>query len=73
LIAVVAEAYHLHGVLTRNVDDLVAALDADGGTSKSEVSEICAGLNAEVAAFQDRSLSNIATRTCAWTPTTARP
>ena len=48
LFAVVMEAY-LHGVSTRKVDDLVKALGADTGISKSEVSRICAGLDAEVA------------------------
>ena len=37
LFAVVMEAY-LHGVSTRKVDDLVKALGADTGISKSEVS-----------------------------------
>jgi transposase-like protein len=50
------EAY-LHGVSTRKVDDLVRALGADTGISKSEVSRICADLDAEVAAFRDRSLA----------------
>jgi transposase-like protein len=36
LFAVVMEAY-LHGVFTRKVDDLVRALGADSGISKSEV------------------------------------
>ena len=39
LFAVVMEAY-LHGVSTRKVDDLVKALGADSGISKSEVSRI---------------------------------
>jgi transposase-like protein len=56
LFAVVMEAY-LHGVSTRKVDDLVKALGADTGISKSEVSRICAELDEEVAAFRDRSLS----------------
>ena len=56
LFAVVMEAY-LHGVSTRKVDDLVKALGADTGISKSEVSRICADLDAEVAAFRDRSLA----------------
>jgi putative transposase len=56
LFAVVMEAY-LHGVSTRKVDDLVRALGADTGISKSEVSRICADLDAEVAAFRDRSLA----------------
>ncbi|WP_033330006.1 IS256 family transposase, partial [Streptomyces yerevanensis] len=37
LFAVVMEAY-VHGVSTRSVDDLVKALGADSGISKSEVS-----------------------------------
>ena len=47
----------MHGVSTRKVDDLVRALGADSGISKSEVSRICADLDAEVAAFRDRSLA----------------
>ena len=46
LFAVVMEAY-VHGVSTRKVDDLVKALGADSGISKSEVSRICAGLDTE--------------------------
>jgi len=57
LFAVVMEAY-LHGVSTRKVDDLVRALGADSGISKSEVSRICADLDAEVSAFRDRSLAD---------------
>jgi putative transposase len=56
LFAVVMEAY-LHGVSTRKVDDLVRALGADSGISKSEVSRICADLDSEVSAFRDRSLA----------------
>jgi putative transposase len=56
LFAVVMEAY-LHGVSTRKVDDLVRALGADSGISKSEVSRICADLDAEVGTFRDRSLA----------------
>src|SRR5205085_11332423 len=55
LLAVIMEAY-LHGTSTRKVDDLVKALGADSGISKSEVSRICAELDVEVAAFRDRSL-----------------
>ncbi|GGK87061.1 hypothetical protein GCM10007382_03760 [Salinibacterium xinjiangense] len=58
LFAVVMEAY-LHGVSTRKVDDLVKALGADTGISKSEVSRICAGLDTEVAQFRDRTLSTL--------------
>ncbi len=59
LFAVVMEAY-LHGVSTRKVDDLVRALGADTGISKSEVSRICRDLDIEVAAFRDRSLGDVA-------------
>ncbi|MEO3779768.1 IS256 family transposase [Micromonospora sp. B11E3] len=59
LFAVVMEAY-LHGVSTRKVDDLVKALGADSGISKSEVSRICADLDEEVSAFRDRSLATAA-------------
>ena len=48
---------YLHGTSTREVDDLVKALGADSGISKSEVSRICADLDTEVAAFRDRSLA----------------
>jgi hypothetical protein len=40
----------------RKVDDLVRAFGADTGISKSEVSRICAELDAEVSSFRDRSL-----------------
>lgn len=56
LYAVVMEAY-LHGVSTRKVDDLVVALGATSGISKSEVSRICADLDLEVAAFTARTLA----------------
>jgi len=56
LFAVIMEAY-LHGVSTRKVDDLVKALGADTGISKSEVSRICKDLDEEVGAFRDRSLA----------------
>jgi transposase-like protein len=56
LFAVVMEAY-LHGVSTRKVDDLVKALGADTGISKSEVSRICADLDEEVVAFRHRPLA----------------
>lgn len=59
LFAVVMEAY-VTGTSVRKVDDLVKALGADTGISKSEVSRICADLDAEVAAFADRDLSETA-------------
>jgi len=56
LFAVIMEAC-LHGTSTRKVDDLVKALGAGTGISKSEVSRICADLDTEVAAFRYRSLA----------------
>lgn len=56
LFAVVMEAY-VTGTSVRKVDDLVKALGADTGISKSEVSRICADLDEQVAAFADRDLS----------------
>lgn len=58
LLAVIQEAYVL-GVSTRRVDDLVRALGIEG-ISKSEVSRICAALDAEVAAFRCRPLGETA-------------
>jgi putative transposase len=58
LFAVVMEAY-VHGVSTRRVDDLVAALGARSGISKSEVNRICTALDAEMAAFRARPLNHV--------------
>ena len=58
LYAVVMEAY-VHGVSTRSVDDLVEALGAGSGISKSEVSRICSGLDEVVGAFRTRSLDHV--------------
>lgn len=58
LLAVVQEAYLL-GVSTRRVDDLVRALGVEG-ISKSEVSRMCAALDAEVEAFRTRPLHGVA-------------
>jgi len=55
LVAVVQEAY-VHGVSTRRVDDLVQALGITG-ISKSEVSRLCATLDAEVERFRTRPLT----------------
>jgi transposase-like protein len=55
LLAVVQEAYVL-GVSTRRVEDLVEALGI-ASISKSEVSRICAALDAEVEAFRGRTLA----------------
>ena len=55
LFAVVMEAW-VHGVSTRKVDDLVKALGAASGISKSEVSRICAELDRDLEAFRTRRL-----------------
>jgi hypothetical protein len=55
LLAVVQEAYVL-GVSTRRVEDLVEALGISS-LSRSQVSRICAALDAEVEAFRSRSLA----------------
>jgi putative transposase len=55
--AVIMEAY-VHGVSTRSVDDLVAAMGVPSGVSKSEVSRICADLDKEIAALRERSLTH---------------
>jgi len=55
LLAVVQEAYVL-GVSTRRVEDLVEALGI-ASISKSEVSRICAALDAEVETFRSRPLA----------------
>jgi transposase-like protein len=55
LLAVVQEAYVL-GVSTRRVEDLVGAIGV-GSLSKSEVSRMCAALDAEVEAFRARPLA----------------
>jgi putative transposase len=57
--AVVMEAF-VNGVSTRKVDNLVAALGADTGISKSEVSRICAGIDEEVGDWLARPLEHIA-------------
>lgn len=57
--AVVMEAW-VHGVSTRRVDDLVAALGIESGVSKSEVSRICGELDTTVGAFRERPLDHVA-------------
>lgn len=56
LLAVVQEAY-VAGVSTRRVDDLVRTLGIDG-VSRSQVSRMCAALDAEVEAFRRRPLTD---------------
>ncbi|WP_405883122.1 IS256 family transposase [Streptomyces sp. NBC_01136] len=58
LYAVIMEAY-VHGVSTRSVDDLVKALGADTGISKSEVSRICGDLDVQLTAFRNRPLDHV--------------
>jgi putative transposase len=58
LYAVVMEAY-VHGVSTRKVDDLVAALGLESGISKSEVSRICVELDQSLEAFRTRPLGHV--------------
>ena len=55
LLSVVQEAY-IAGVSTRRVEDLVEALGI-ASMGRSEVSRICAALDAEVATFRSRSLA----------------
>ena len=69
LFAVVMEAY-VHGVSTRKVDDLVAALGLDSGISKSEVSRICAGLDSSSRRFAPVRSPTSSSRTCSSTPPT---
>ncbi len=57
LLTMVQEAYE-SGVSTRRVDDLVRALGIEG-ISKSEVSRICAALDAEVERFRCRPLGDL--------------
>ena len=56
--AVIMEAF-VHGVSTRKVDDLVAALGIDAGVSKSHVSRICAELDVAVGEFRERRLDHV--------------
>ena len=59
LYAVVMEAY-VHGVSTRAVDELVAALGLSSGISRSEVSRICSALDEVVDSFRERRLDHVA-------------
>jgi transposase-like protein len=54
LVSVVQEAY-VQGVSTRRADDLVQALGIQG-MSKSQVSRVCAELDAAVEQFRTRRL-----------------
>ena len=60
------EAY-VHGISTRKVDDLVAALGLEAGISKSEVSRICRELDTDMEAFRSRSLAHVGFPYVSWT------
>jgi putative transposase len=55
--AVIMTAY-ITGTSTRKVDDLVRALGCDSGISKSSVSRICKGIDADVAVLRGRRLDH---------------
>jgi transposase-like protein len=55
LYAVIMEAW-VKGISTRKVDALVAAIGSQAGISRSEVSRICQGLDAQIQAFLERPL-----------------
>ncbi|GGI09341.1 IS256 family transposase [Egicoccus halophilus] len=55
--AVIMTAY-ITGTSTRKVDDLVKALGCDSGISKSSVSRICKGIDADVTALRTRRLDH---------------
>jgi putative transposase len=55
--AVIMTAY-ITGTSTRKVDDLVRALGCDSGVSKSTVSRICAGIDADVHVLRTRRLDH---------------
>jgi len=55
--AVIMTAY-ITGTSTRKVDVLVKALGCDSGVSKSTVSRICAGIDADVAVLRTRQLDH---------------
>jgi putative transposase len=72
LFAVVMEAY-LHGVSTRKVDDLVRALGADSGISKSESAGSAPTSTMRWPPSGTGPWPARPSRTCSWTPPTARP
>jgi len=55
--AVIMTAY-ITGTSTRKVDDLVKALGCDSGISKSSVSRICKGIDADVTVLRTRRLDH---------------
>ncbi|MCW6507791.1 IS256 family transposase [Lichenifustis flavocetrariae] len=55
LVAVIQEAW-IQGVSTRKVDDLVQAMGLNG-ISKSQVSELCKGIDVRVNSFLDRPIT----------------
>jgi transposase-like protein len=71
LFAVVMEAY-VHGVSTRKVDDLVQALGAVSGISKSEVSRIWASSTSRCRRSGTGPSIMSSSRMCSSTPPTSR-
>jgi putative transposase len=55
--AVIMTAY-ITGTSTRKVDDLVKALGSDSGVSRSTVSRICKGIDADVSVLRHRALDH---------------
>jgi putative transposase len=49
---------YITGTSTRKVDDLVKALGCDSGISRSSVSRICKGIDADVTALRTRRLDH---------------
>ena len=69
LYAVVMEAY-VHGISTRKVDDLVTALGAASGISKSEVSRICGDSTGTLSRSEPVRSITSGSPTCSSTPPT---
>ena len=70
LYAVVMEAY-VHGVSTRAVDELVAALGVSSGISRSEVSRICGQLDEVATRSGSDDWTMSPSPTCISTPPTS--
>ena len=49
----------MHGLSTRKVDDLIQALGASSGMSKSEVSRICTEFDKDLESFRTRPLGHV--------------
>ena len=62
----------MHGVSTRKVDDLVAALGLEPSISKSEVSRICAQLDGQLGGLPGPLPAHVESPTCSSTPPISR-